>query len=60
MACWFRTRTSNGPSPRCVELRQAGASYRAISERMRTEFGISISHQGVKRVLLREEPGGSE
>jgi putative DNA-invertase from lambdoid prophage Rac len=41
------------------ELRQLGASYRAISERMRTEFGISISHQGVKRVLLREESGGT-
>jgi hypothetical protein len=37
------------------ELRQTGASYRVISERMRSEFDISISHQGVKRALNRLE-----
>ena len=42
------------------ELRLAGASYRAISERMRTEFGIAISHQGVKRALLRQQSVGTE
>jgi hypothetical protein len=35
-------------------------SYRAISEHMRTEFGISLSHQGVKRALDRLERGGVE
>ena len=41
-------------------LRSQGRSYRAISEHMRTEFGISLSHQGVKRALNRLERGGSE
>jgi hypothetical protein len=35
-------------------------SYRAISEHMRTEFGISLSHQGVKRALNRLVKGGTE
>ena len=35
-------------------LRSAGASYRAISERLRADFGVSIRHQGVKRVLRRQ------
>jgi hypothetical protein len=35
-------------------------SYRAISERMRTEFDISLSHQGVKRALERLGRGGTE
>jgi DNA invertase Pin-like site-specific DNA recombinase len=38
-------------------LRARSMSYRAISEHMRTEFGISLSHQGVKRALLRQEAG---
>jgi len=41
-------------------LRSEGMSYRAISEHMRTEFGLSISHQGVKRVVDRLERGGTE
>jgi hypothetical protein len=41
-------------------LRSRGMSYRAIADHMRTEFGIAISHQGVKRVLQRQEPGGTE
>jgi putative DNA-invertase from lambdoid prophage Rac len=41
-------------------LRSQGMSYRAISEHMRTEFGLSISHQGVKRALERLERGGTE
>jgi DNA invertase Pin-like site-specific DNA recombinase len=40
--------------------RSQGMSYRAISEHMRTEFGLSISHQGVKRTLERLERGGTE
>jgi DNA invertase Pin-like site-specific DNA recombinase len=40
-------------------LRSKGMSYRAIAEHLRTEFDISISHQGVKRALLRQE-GGAE
>jgi site-specific DNA recombinase len=38
-------------------LRLWGMSYRAIAKHMRTEFGISLSHQGVKRALLRQEAG---
>jgi putative DNA-invertase from lambdoid prophage Rac len=41
-------------------LRAAGASYRAISERIRTDFGLSISHQGVKRALERAEGRSTE
>ena len=41
-------------------LRARGMSYRAISEHMRTEFGISLSHQGVKRALNRLVKGGTE
>ena len=41
-------------------LRSRGISYRAISEHMRTELGVSISHQGVKRALDRLERGGVE
>jgi putative DNA-invertase from lambdoid prophage Rac len=41
-------------------LRSQGMSYRAISERMRTEFGLSISHQGVKRALERLGRGSTE
>ena len=41
-------------------LRSEGMSYRTISEHMRTEFGLSISHQGVKRVVDRLERGGTE
>ncbi len=41
-------------------LRAAGMSYRTISEHMRTEFGISISHQGVKRALERLDRGDTE
>jgi putative DNA-invertase from lambdoid prophage Rac len=41
-------------------LRSQGMSYRAISERMRTEFDISLSHQGVKRALERLGRGGTE
>jgi hypothetical protein len=35
-------------------------SYRAIADHMRTEFGITTSHQGVKRALLRQESVGTE
>ena len=41
-------------------LRSQGVSYRAISERMRIEFDISLSHQGVKRALDRLVKGGTE
>jgi putative DNA-invertase from lambdoid prophage Rac len=41
-------------------LRARGMSYRAISEHMRTEFGISLSHQGVKRALNRLVKGSTE
>jgi DNA invertase Pin-like site-specific DNA recombinase len=41
-------------------LRSRGMSYRAIADHMRTEFGITISHQGVKRALLRQESVGTE
>jgi putative DNA-invertase from lambdoid prophage Rac len=41
-------------------LRSQGMSYRAISERMRTEFDISLSHQGVKRALERLGRDGTE
>jgi DNA invertase Pin-like site-specific DNA recombinase len=34
-------------------LRSDGASYRAISKHIYDAFGISISHQGVKRALAR-------
>ena len=36
-------------------LRSRGMSYRAISAHMHVEFGISLSHQGVKRALNRLE-----
>ena len=36
-------------------VRSRGMSYRAISAHMRAEFGISLSHQGVKRALNRLE-----
>jgi DNA invertase Pin-like site-specific DNA recombinase len=35
-------------------LRSKGMSYRAISQHMNTEFGIELSHQGVKRALARK------
>jgi putative DNA-invertase from lambdoid prophage Rac len=41
-------------------LRSQGMSYRAIADHMRAEFGISLSHQGVKRALDRLERGGKE
>jgi DNA invertase Pin-like site-specific DNA recombinase len=36
-------------------LRSRGTSYRAISAHMHADFGISLSHQGVKRALNRLE-----